>query len=74
MEKIGIITPDSGLTSSKVHIYYCEIKRYKNSKTEGIENIIELSDEEFKDSIKNNIITDGFTINAYCLAREKMYI
>ncbi len=74
MEEIGIITPDSGLTSNKAHIYYCEVKRYENSKTEGIENIIELSNDEFKEKIKKNYITDGFTISAYCLAKEKNYI
>ncbi len=74
IEKIGTITPDSGLTSGKAHIFYCHVTNFRNSKTEGIEDVIELSGEELDKHIKNNTIIDGFTICAYCLAKEKSLI
>ena len=68
---IGEIAPDSGLTSSKVSVYYSEISDYsRNTGHEGIIDIKDFTEEEFENLIQNknnDDFNDGFTLAAYVL-------
>ena len=74
---IGKISPDSGLTSSYALVYLVSIESYEKNYQEGILDVIELSANEFENSISNNIddvngaFDDGFTIAAYMLYKSK---
>ena len=66
---LGRVISDSGLTSTKVYIFAVEIDSYTFDATihEGIEEIIEVPEKEMDSWIKNNRITDGFSLSAYAL-------
>ncbi len=69
---LGQIYPDSGLTSSCVDVYLVEIDDYLQKDVyEGILEIMELSDREFRNMInqdaEQNLFDDGFTLAAYAL-------
>lgn len=68
VNKIGEISPDSGILSNIVDVYYCEIEKYKkNNNHEGIVDIILLTEDELKFWIKEGKIIDNFTVSAYYL-------
>ncbi len=77
---IGNISPDSGLTSSCVSVYYIEIDSFSmKEKNEGILDIIEVTEEEFETMInhrngnnKNVYFDDGFTLAAYTLYKRSV--
>ena len=65
---LGTIVADSGLCGDTVYVYTCEIDAPKISKGyEGIESVFIKTEVEFSDMIKQNQITDGFTLSAYSL-------
>ena len=65
---IGSVTADSGITSGKVFVVYCEIISYEEKiGYEGIQKTILLSERELGDWIKRGRIDDGFTLAAYSL-------
>ena len=62
---LGDVVADSGLLGNRVSVYLCKVKSYSQSKRcEGIEDIIELSENELKQMIRENKISDGFTLSA----------
>ena len=65
---IGNITADSGITSGKISVVYCEISSYEEKiGYEEIQKTILLSGRELDDWIKRGRIDDGFTLAAYSL-------
>lgn len=69
--KIGNVVADSGLCGEKVNICLCEITKPTIKKDyEGIENIIQLNDDDLHYLIKNNQINDGFTLSALALLKN----
>ena len=65
---IGSVTADSGITSGKVFVVYCEIISYEEKiGYEGIQKTILLSERELGEWIKRGRIDDGFTLAAYSL-------
>ena len=72
---LGEISPDSGLTSCCVDVYLVEVDSYsQNDGYEGIMEIKEISDSEFKNMMNQNeddyFFDDGFTISAYTLYKR----
>ena len=68
IQMIGICTPDSGLTSSKVAVCVAHISSYHiEEDNEGIIDCIAVTKQELETLIKENQITDGFTLSAWCL-------
>ncbi|MGF7009546.1 hypothetical protein M2146_000057 [Lachnospiraceae bacterium PF1-22] len=75
--KLGTVSPDSGLTTSLVDVFLVEIDNYSpNVGHEGITNIIELSENDFKrlicqgDSENSTSVNDSFTLSAYLLYKK----
>ena len=67
-EYLGQVTPDSGVQATVVSVYACEISDYDSSlHSEGIKEILEVSEEQVECMIKNGEITDGFTLAALML-------
>lgn len=62
---LGEVIADSGLSSSKVAVYGCEVLEYnKDHREEGIVEIIEIGLDELKSMVANKEITDGYTLAA----------
>ena len=64
---LGSVVADSGLSGQTVEIYVCYVESYQNHY--GYEGIVETyiaSEDELVQMIRNNKITDGFTLAAYC--------
>lgn len=63
---LGSIVADSGLSGQAVEIYLCHVESYQERC--GYEGIVEThiaSEDELIQMIRNNQITDGFTLAAY---------
>lgn len=72
---LGDISPDSGLTGCIASVFFCEIdKKPVNMECEGIKEIFLLSVEELEKLISDGKITDGFTLAAYALYKNKITI
>lgn len=68
IEHIGKITPDSGITSSIVDVYFCEVSTPALMKDhEGIQELSLMTPEEFEKKIHSGEVTDGFSLAAYSL-------
>lgn len=68
IEHIGNITPDSGITSSSVDVYFCEVSTPTLKKEyEGIQELSIMTPKEFEKRIYSGEITDGFSLAAYAL-------
>ena len=69
---LGEVTPDSGVQSTVVAVYCCQISSYDpHLQEEGIENIIEITFDELDQLICDGKIRDGFTLSAMCLYERK---
>ncbi len=68
MHPLGIVTPDSGLSAGKAHVFTCEIPEptIKHG-YEGISDTIMITSEELDRMIAEGKITDGFTLSAITL-------
>lgn len=67
-EYLGQVTPDSGVQAAVVSVYACEISDYDSSlHSEGIKEILAVSEEQLECMMKNGEITDGFTLAALML-------
>ncbi|HZF70419.1 NUDIX hydrolase [Sulfuricurvum sp.] len=65
---LGDVIADSGLSGNTVKIYIAEVTEPKIKKfDEGILDLIQLSRNELEIWIKEEKVTDGFTLSAYCL-------
>ena len=70
-KKLGSVVADSGLCGNIVDVFKCEIvdDLVFTVKTEGIVNILEVTEEELTKMIYNNQITDCFSLAAICLIK-----
>jgi 8-oxo-dGTP pyrophosphatase MutT (NUDIX family) len=69
---LGRIETDSGLTSSRVSVYLVEIEGYvTQTGYEGIREVVELSQEQLEKKIADGEISDGFTLAAFQIYKEK---
>lgn len=67
---LGVIAPDSGLTSRRTRVYAVAIDSYRkdgSKDSEGICSISEATPEELSTSIQQGDIDDGYTIGAFVL-------
>ena len=68
VEFLGTLVSDSGLSGDKVNVYLCEIESYEEKQGyEGIDTVIELSEDEFSKYIEEGKIDDGFSLAAYAM-------
>lgn len=73
MQFLGKVIADSGLSSSEASVYLAEINESKNEYySEGIREIISLSEEKFSEMVRFGKIDDGFSLAAFALYREFM--
>ncbi len=73
---LGIICPDSGLTSAHVSIWACEVTDFHlNPKKgyEGIEDVLLLNREEMERWILSGRINDAFTLSAWALCQSRNF-
>lgn len=71
--ELGRIAPDSGLTTTRAHVYCVDIESYNTSEGhEGIVNAVEVPCSEFEQWIKDNKIDDGYTLGAFMLLKTKV--
>lgn len=69
---LGQVSPDSGVQGNMVSVYMCEISEYDSSlHSEGICEILEFTQEQVQDILKQGKITDGFTLAALTLLSVK---
>lgn len=72
IEYLGQVSPDSGVQGTVAEVYACELSVYdKDSKSEGICEILEVAPLELKKWISAGKITDGFTLAALGLYDAK---
>ncbi len=65
---LGMVSPDSGLTSTKAAVFLVEVDSFKtNEGHEGILNSVLLTPDEMSEWIKEGKIDDGFTLSSYAL-------
>lgn len=68
IKHLGDVIADSGLSGNAVSVFVAEITKPKNiNLSEGIQDLVYLSQDELNDWIRKQKITDGFTLSAYCL-------
>lgn len=66
---IGRVAADSGLATTKAYVYCVELRKYNTQVGhEGIQNVIEVSREDFINMIRSGQINDGYTLGAFALA------
>ena len=67
---LGQIHPDTGMTSECDELFLAEVESYSDAEAfEGIIEILPTSVLELERLIRENEITDGFTIAAYTRAK-----
>ncbi len=67
---IGTVVADSGVSGVSVTVYHCEVSDYKlDRQHEGIDEIVEVTEEELQELIRQGKINDGFTLAALSLYR-----
>lgn len=67
---LGPIYPDTGMDASLVELFYAQIEAHGPLDTvEGITELLAVSVADFEAMIRENTITDGFTIAAYARAK-----
>lgn len=72
---LGYIEPDSGLTSRKIEIFLVDVDGYSYRKGyEEILDVKEMAPEELEKAVKEGKITDGYTLGAVILMKEKLEI
>lgn len=67
---LGVIAPDSGLTSRKTKVYAVDFDSYRPDAakgTEGICSTYEVTPGELSKIIQQGNIDDGYTIGAFTL-------
>lgn len=78
MTKMGSITPNSGILSSRIDIYFGKVtdKEKISDPDNEISSVVMLTEQEIKRRIVDELITDGFTIGAFMLyeLRSELHI
>ncbi len=69
---LGQIYPNTGMTSECNELFFAEVESYGNVEIEeAITDLLPTSVSEFERMIRDNEITDGFTLAAYVRAKLK---
>ena len=69
---IGKVVADSGICGEEVNIVQCIVDNIQvDGIYEGIKDYYLLSSDEIEELIKTNMITDGFTLSAWLLYKDK---
>lgn len=69
---LGQVYPDAGASTEYNELFYAEVESYGNVESyEGISELLPVSLADFESLIRENKITDAFTIAAY--ARAKLH-
>lgn len=69
---LGSVYPDTGLGAAFVELYIAEIAAYSEPEArEAIAEISVVSVAEFERLIRDNVITDGYTLAAYARAKTQ---
>lgn len=72
---LGYIEPDSGLTSRKIEIFLVDVDEYSYKKGyEEILDVKEMMPKELEKAVREGKITDGYTLGAVLLMKEKFKI
>ncbi len=72
LEELGHLYPNSGMGTEYVALYYAEVAAYGSpQKSEGIAEIVPVSVEDLEIMIRDDLLTDGYTLAAYTRARLK---
>lgn len=67
---LGDTYPDTGMTSSRVALFYAEVEAYGQPELgEAISDILPTTLAEFEHMVRENEINDGFTLAAYARAK-----
>ena len=67
IEFLGTINSNSGISGGIADVYMCDIDRFTQKHGyEGIDSVIELSEDELRSYISSGKINDGFTLSALC--------
>jgi ADP-ribose pyrophosphatase len=67
---LGQVHPNTGMHSDLVALFYAELEAYGSPESEeAITNIFLISLQEFEHMIRENEITDGFTLATYARAK-----
>jgi ADP-ribose pyrophosphatase len=69
---LGDVYPDTGLSNSRVALFYAEVASYGEPETnEAITHILPTPAAEFEQKIADGEITDGFVLAAYARAKAR---
>ncbi len=69
---LGRVYPDTGMISEYNDFFYAEVESYGEVETgEGIVELLPTPLPEFERMIRENELTDGFTLTVYALAKAK---
>jgi ADP-ribose pyrophosphatase len=69
---LGPVYPDAGMTAERDELFYADVSAYgKEEEMEAIAAIMPTPIAEFERMIRENEITDGFTLAAYARAKLK---
>jgi ADP-ribose pyrophosphatase len=69
---LGDVYPDTGLTNSRVALFYAEVAAYGKPETgEAITHILPTPTAKFEQKIANGEIVDGFALAAYARAKAR---
>jgi ADP-ribose pyrophosphatase len=72
LEDLGHLYPNTGMGTEYVALYYAEVAAYGSpQKSEGIAEILPVSLEDLETMIRDDLLTDGYTLAAYTRARLK---
>lgn len=68
---LGAIYPDSSVLLNRVHLFFADITEYSNQSNDPHEsaNAELMSIPQFESAIRDDLITDGYTIAAYAKAK-----
>lgn len=73
--ELGEIYPDTGLTNSRVALFYAEVESYSAPEAiEGITEILPTPIVQFEEMIGNGELEDGYLLAAYARAKARRLI
>jgi ADP-ribose pyrophosphatase len=71
LTSLGQVHPDTGMLAEKIELFYADVASYSGTRDvrEGITGVLPVSVADFEELIRDNRITDGFTLAAYARAK-----
>lgn len=67
---LGTVYPDAGADAGHVDLFYADVASYGTpDANEGIVELLSVTVRDFERMIRENVITDGFTLAAYARAK-----